>query len=63
LVQVAVQVELPLNALRMVVMVEIQECIEQTLVQRYLDGVLVVEVAVADLLVLVEVVVDRAVVV
>jgi hypothetical protein len=47
----------------MVVMVEIQECIEQTLVQRYLHGVLVVEVAVADLLVLVEVMVDRAVVV
>jgi hypothetical protein len=46
----------------MVVMVETQECLEQTLVQQYFRGVLVAEVAVADLLVLVEVLVDRAVV-
>jgi hypothetical protein len=45
----------------MVVMVEIQECIEQTLVQQYSRGVLAAEVAVVDLLVLVEVMVDRAV--
>jgi hypothetical protein len=62
LVRVVVLVELLQIVVKMVVMVETQECLEQTLVQQYFRGVLVAEVAVADLLVLVEVLVDRAVV-
>jgi hypothetical protein len=53
LVRVVVLVELLQIVVKMVVMVETQECLDQTLVQQYSRGVLAAEVAVADLLVLV----------